>query len=197
MSACGGGKSTPPATPPPAGESADLRAPEVFASIADKDERARALFLEASKVLLHPRCVNCHPPDDTPRQRMAMSLHDPPVLRGKDGRGVPGMTCYGCHQERNVEGTRVPGAPDWHLAPLEMAWLGRTPGEICEQLKDPARNGGKTLEQIVEHSAHDELVGWGWKPGADREPAPGTQERFGALMEAWRASGAACPEVSR
>ena len=37
------------------------------------------------------------------------------------------------------------------------------------------RNGGKALAAIVEHNAHDELVGWGWHPGADREPAPGTQ----------------------
>jgi hypothetical protein len=65
-------------------------------------------------------------------------------------------------------------------------------------MKDPARNGGKTLAQIVEHNRHDKLVGWGWAPGADREPAPGTQEQFGAIVAAWAETGAECPaEESR
>jgi hypothetical protein len=38
-----------------------LRGPEAFRSITDPTERSRALFVEAGKVLLHPRCVNCHP----------------------------------------------------------------------------------------------------------------------------------------
>jgi hypothetical protein len=41
--------------------------------------------------------------------------------------------------------------------------------------------------------AEDSLVGWGWAPGAGREPAPGTQKEFGALIAAWAESGAACP----
>lgn len=200
-----GGTSRPPTeieAPLPSAPADVLLAPEAFAAIADAETRSRALFMEASKVLLHPRCVNCHPPDDTPRQREASMRHDPPVRRGPEDRGLPGLMCLSCHQERNVDGTRIPGAPEWHLAPVEMAWLGRTPGQICAQVKDPARNGGKTLAEIVEHAAKDELVAWGWSPGADRRPAPGTQAQFGALMEAWAASGAACPpsddtEVSR
>jgi hypothetical protein len=74
-----------------------------------------------------------------------------------------------------------------------MAWDGKAPRAICEQLKDPKRNGGKTLAQIAHHNAHDELVAWGWRPGADREPAPGTQKQFGALFEAWVETGAECP----
>jgi len=78
-----------------------------------------------------------------------------------------------------------------------MAWVGQTSSHICNQMKDPKRNGGRTLAQIVEHNGHDELVAWGWKPGADREPAPGTQAEFGALSAAWVATGAECPEESR
>jgi hypothetical protein len=74
-----------------------------------------------------------------------------------------------------------------------MAWQGRSLGQICEQLKDSARNGGKTLSQIQEHMAHDTLVGWAWKPGAARTPAPGNQAQFGELIAAWIATGAACP----
>jgi hypothetical protein len=44
-----------------------------------------------------------------------------------------------------------------------------------------------------EHMAHDSLVGWGWAPGGQREPAPGTQAQFGALIKAWIDTGAACP----
>jgi len=74
-----------------------------------------------------------------------------------------------------------------------MAWVGKGPHALCEQLKDPARNGGKTLAQIADHAAHDKLVAWGWSPGADRTPALGTQAQFGALVAAWIQDGAACP----
>jgi hypothetical protein len=170
-----------------------LRAPAAFSQIADRQERSTALFLEASKVLLHPRCANCHPPDDSPRQGDAHVRHDPPVVRGPGGLGVPAMRCASCHQDRNLSHARVPGAPGWHLAPLEMAWLGRTPGQICRQIKDRSRNGGKTLAQIQQHMAHDELVAWGWSPGSGRTPAPGTQTELGALIQAWIDTGAACP----
>jgi hypothetical protein len=170
-----------------------LRGPEAFAAIEDRDRRAAALFVEASRVMLHPRCVNCHPAGDTPAQGDKGRAHDPPVFRGAEDRGVPGLECGSCHQERNLPYARVPGAPNWHLAPREMAWVGLSPRGLCQQLKDPKRNGGKTLQQIVEHNAHDALVGWGWTPGADRTPAPGTQKLFGALMSAWLSAGAACP----
>jgi hypothetical protein len=173
-----------------------LRPPGAFSAIPGREERSRALFAEASKVLLHPRCVNCHPPDDRPRQGDQHLVHDPPAVRGPKDEGVPAMQCGSCHQDRNLEHARVPGAPRWHLAPLEMAWLGRTPGQVCAQIKDPARNGGKTLEQIWEHSAHDELVAWGWTPGHGRAPAPGTQKEFGDLIRAWIDTGAACPPAT-
>ena len=51
------------------------------------------------------------------------------------------------------------------------------------------------MAQIVEHNAHDKaLVAWGWSPGADREPAPGTQEQFGAIVAAWVETGRRVPE---
>jgi hypothetical protein len=174
-----------------------LRPVESFAGIADSKQRAQALFSEAARVLLHPRCANCHPAGDVPVQGEAGRAHDPPVTRGGDDRGVPAMRCGGCHQERNLAYARVPGAPDWRLAPRKMAWLGQSPRAICEQLKDRARNGGRSLEQIGEHVAHDALVAWGWAPGADRAPAPGTQAQLASLIDAWRKAGAHCPEDPR
>ncbi|MDC0713494.1 Isoquinoline 1-oxidoreductase subunit [Stigmatella sp. ncwal1] len=185
------GPRPPEALPPVA--PGELRAPEVFGVIPDKEERSRALFLEASRVLLHPRCANCHPAGDTPLQGTQGQVHEPPVTRGPEDRGVVGMQCTGCHQDRNLEFSRVPGAPNWHVAPKSMAWVGKTPRAVCEQLKDKSRNGGKSLADIVEHNKHDELVAWGWHPGSGREPAPGSQERFGAIIEAWVNTGAECP----
>lgn len=193
-------------TPPPAPVSPlrdvpanELRAVGDFAAIGDRAQRSRALFGEASRVIMHPRCINCHPAGDIPHQGMLLALHDPPVVRGPDDHGVVGMECGTCHQDRNQPLSRMPGAPKWHVAPIEMAWVGKSAAHICAQLKDPKRNGGKTLAQIIEHNAHDELVAWGWAPGAGREPAPGTQQQFGALVAAWVETGAECPveEVER
>ena len=171
----------------------ELRPVSAFTSISDPTERSVALFQEAGKVILHPRCVNCHPAGDRPTQGMNGELHQPPVRRGADGFGAVGMRCSTCHPSANFDAAGVPGHPKWHVAPIEMAWQGKTLGQICRQLKDPTRNGGHTIEEIVKHMADDSLVGWGWNPGAGREPVPGTQESFGALIRAWANSGAACP----
>src|SRR4051812_10264931 len=165
----------------PAVAPGQLRTVADFAVLSDPQERSRALFSEAARVMLHPRCANCHPSGDVPLQHQG-SLHDPPVLRGPEDRGVVGMECGSCHQDQNLELARVPGAPNWHLAPRSMAWAGQDPASLCEQIKDPARNGGKSLPQIVDHSEHDTLVAWGWAPGTEREPAPGSQAQFGALV---------------
>jgi hypothetical protein len=170
-----------------------LRPVGVFESIADETERSIALFEEAGKVLTHPRCVNCHPAGDTPLQGDDSHPHLPVVHRGDGNFGAPGMRCNTCHQAKNVDHAGLPGHPAWHLAPIEMAWVGKSLGEICAQLKDPARNGGKSLAEIHEHMAQDSLVGWGWHPDAGREPVPGTQAGFGELIGAWIDTGAACP----
>ncbi|MBX3233487.1 MAG: Isoquinoline 1-oxidoreductase subunit [Labilithrix sp.] len=191
VAGCRETRTAPPPRPPVA--ASDLRAPGDFSSIADRDDRARAMFVEASKVFLHPRCSNCHPAGDMPLQGDDGRVHDPPVVRGPSDEGVPALGCTSCHQDRNLELSRVPGAPKWQVAPRSMAWVGKTPGAICEQLKDRALNGGRDLNGIVEHVAHDELVRWGWSPGHGRTAAPGTQARFAALVAAWADAGAACP----
>lgn len=179
-----------PATPPAPG---GLKTSAAFAQIGDRAERSRALFLEASRVFLHPRCANCHPDGDTPAQGADMHVHDPPVLRGPDDTGIPGMRCTGCHQDTNLEMARIPGAPHWQLAPRKMAWVGKSPHAICEQMKDKSRNGNRSLQDLVDHNRLDDLVSWGWQPGHGREPAPGTQEQLGDLMQAWMETGAECP----
>jgi hypothetical protein len=170
-----------------------LAAPESFSSIGDAAQRSAALFTELGKVLTHPRCMNCHPAGDRPRQGDLRRPHQPPVERGADGFGLETMRCSSCHQPANFEPGRIPGHPEWHLAPREMGWEGKTLGEICVQIKDPERNGGRPVQDIVHHIGSDTLVGWAWVPGFGRQPAPGTQKAAGALVEAWVKTGAVCP----
>ena len=174
-------------------QSNDLADPESFTGIADTAARSAALFTELGKVLTHPRCVNCHPAGDRPLQGEMGRLHQPPVQRGTDGHGLPAMRCSMCHQQANFDPARMPGHAEWHLAPREMGWEHRTLGEICAQLKDPARNGGRSLDDLVHHIGEDTLVGWAWLPGYGRHPAPGTQKQTGALVEAWVKTSAVCP----
>ena len=172
---------------------AGLKPVSAFSDITDKDKRAIALFQEAGKVIQHPRCVNCHPAGDRPLQDDDSHPHLPLVVRGVDDFGAIAMRCTTCHGAANFDPGGVPGNPKWHLAPIEMAWVGKSLSDICQQIKDKKRNGGRSMEELVHHMAEDELVGWGWRPGANRTPAPGTQKEFGELIKAWADSGAACP----
>jgi hypothetical protein len=177
----------------------DLRAPAAFSGISDRAARSRALFDEAAKVIASPRCMNCHPAGDEPRQADDRHDHRPMALRGEAGNGVPGLPCASCHTDNNftlslgeASYQSIPGHPRWALAPIEFAWEGKTPAEICRQIRDPKRNGGRDLASLHEHTAKDDLVGWAWHPGAGRRPAPGTQERFGEIIRAWIDTGAEC-----
>ncbi|GAA5073866.1 Isoquinoline 1-oxidoreductase subunit [Lysobacter panacisoli] len=183
-------------TAPPA---ATLKAASDFDTITDQRNRSVALFEEAGKVLQHPRCLNCHPVERAPTQGDDMHPHVPEVAGGPDNHGMPGMPCNSCHGKANSmtlgDTVRsIPGDGHWALAPASMAWQGKSLGQICEQLKDLQRNGNRDLAKISRHMADDTLVGWAWHPGAGRQPAPGTQEQFGALINAWIATGAACPK---
>ncbi len=183
-----------PASPPD-----KLQSPAAFNDIKDRAERSAALFVEAGKVITHPRCLNCHPSARSPTQGDNRQPHVPPIDAGEGGMGQPGLFCMSCHQAKNVKATgtkfrSIPGHEPWMLAPRSMAWQGLSLREICEQVKDPARNGNRDLAKISEHMGKDSLVGWAWHPGEGRTPAPGTQAVFGELIDAWIATGAACPK---
>lgn len=169
-----------------------LRRVADFDMIADPRAKSVALFEEAGRVIQHPRCMNCHPRTDRPTQTDGMRAHAPWVTRGVDGGGASTLRCSTCHQAENFTASGVPGNIKWKLAPIEMAWQGKTLGDICRQLLDPARSH-MTPEGLLHHMTEDELVGWAWHPGADRRPVPGTQAEFGALIKAWLETGAACP----
>jgi len=150
-------------------------------------------------VLSHPRCVNCHPKDDTPKQGLAQRVHSPPITRGPQDNGPLGLPCSACHTDANYDPARVPGAPGWHLAPASMAWEGKSPGELCRAMTDRSKNGNKSLEATVKHLTDDKLVAWGWAPGIDvygraRQPVPVPKAEFNRIVTAWAQSGAACPD---
>ena len=151
------------------------------------------LFERIASVLTHPRCINCHQAE-SPRQTDAKVLHLPLVVRGADNHGAPTQSCQTCHQTTNAAGGFVPGATGWSLAPLSMLWEGRTHTQICEQMKDPARNGGrKTGEQVIEHMKTDPLVLWAWNPGTGRTTPPLSHAKFVETLEAWVTAGMPCP----
>ena len=170
-----------------------LAPPESFAAIADAKARSVALFGEIGKVLTSPRCMNCHSADDRPRQGDNGRPHQPPVFRGADGMGLPALRCTACHKAANYDPARMPGHDPWFMAPSEMVWEGKTLSEICVQMRDPERNGGRSLADLVHHIGDDTLVGWAWNPGVGRTPAPGTQKEAKALVQAWVDTGAVCP----
>jgi len=170
-----------------------------FSTIRDERARSVALLTEAARVIQSPRCLNCHPVNRQPTQGDDLHAHVPLMYAGPGDHGVAGLQCKSCHGDANFATlassiASIPGHSHWGLAPASMAWQRKSLREICLQLKDGTRNGGRSLSQIREHMAKDSLVGWAWHPGEGRSPAPGTQAQFGALIRAWIVTGAHCPE---
>jgi mono/diheme cytochrome c family protein len=170
---------------------------DALGRLADKDHDARAAFADVYKVLMHPRCMNCHPSGDMPLQGDDSHPHLQNVKRGEDGKGKYALKCANCHQDVNLPGENMPpGNPIWQLPRREMplVFQGKSPRELADQLKDPRRNGGKTLDQLVEHVTHDKLVDWGWEPGDGRTKPPLSHDEFAKKFREWVEKGAASPE---
>jgi hypothetical protein len=164
------------------------------------DAAGLAAFETVRGVLQHPRCQNCHPAGDAPLQGDDGNVHAMNVKRGPTGHGLPGAECTTCHGPANPPsnyGLHVPPGviQGWHMPkPEEMlVFVGVAPRELCEQIKDPARNGGKDMAALRVH-LEDPLVTWGWDPGFGRTPVSTPYEAFIAAWETWAAAGAPCPE---
>lgn len=156
--------------------------------------RSAEAFRRFATVLRHPRCMNCHTVTNFPRQGDDRRRHDQLVQRGPHNHGATAMECSACHQNINQRTNGIPGAPGWGLAPLSMGWEGLDDTQLADQLKDPARNGQRSLEAIFDHMAHDELVGWAWKPGGNRQPPPMSREDFTSAVREWIDTGAVSPK---
>lgn len=155
-------------------------------------------FMSVYKVLMSPRCMNCHPAGDQPLQGDDNHIHTMNVKRGADGHGVYSMRCSNCHQAENDPGVHLPpGNPKWGLPPpsMRMVFQGRTPRQLAIQLLDPKQNGGRTKAQILDHITNDGLVGWAWQPGEGRTLPPMTRAALVTQTRLWIAKGAYVPGV--
>jgi hypothetical protein len=179
-------------------------------SIARDDNAARATFMQAYKVFMSPRCMNCHPAGNTPLQGDDSRPHFDHVLRGEDGNGVYALRCSNCHQAANRTGLNMPpGAPSvlsdgsvdsttprWHLPSMKtpMIFQGRSAAQLCRQLQDTKQNGGLTTTQFLHHVSNDPLVLWAWNPGEGRKLPPVTHDEFVSSVKGWLDNGGACPK---
>lgn len=152
-------------------------------------------FEKVYAVLMHPRCMNCHPIGDIPLQGDESRLHTMLPQRGPDGKGILTMKCISCHGAVGVPGDATPpGNPHWHLPPadMKMVFQGRTARELALQLVDPEMNGHKSMSELRLH-AEDTLVKSGWNMGGDRELPPLSYQEFKEAWYAWIDNGAFAP----
>lgn len=163
---------------------------------ADKkmEAESKAAFLEAYRVFMHPRCMNCHPSGDIPLQGDDSRLHAQGVKRGPDGKGLYASKCSNCHQEQHVAGANMPpGHPSWHLPPAnrKMIFQGKTARQLATHFKDINFTGFRDFKKdFVHHVEHDPLVKNSWTYGT---PPPLSHEGFVAKVKEWIAKGAAIP----
>jgi alcohol dehydrogenase (cytochrome c) len=162
-------------------------------------------------------------PQDYPRQGDDRHPHYFGVLRGDmapldvvpngAGMGPPFERCTFCHGSQNDPVTGIPGtvdphgkdptAPFWALAPVAMAWES-APGvpftgpQLCAQLKDPTRNGNRSLSDLLDHLTNEPLVNWSFNPGTRpngeaRTTPPISHDALIEAFKKWMAEGAPCP----
>jgi hypothetical protein len=161
---------------------------------ASEQGQSIAAFQEVATVLQSPRCMNCHVVGDRPRQGDDRHIHGQNVMRGPDGKGLPGLRCSNCHQDRNQESAGgPPGASDWQMprAGQPMAWEGLSVGDLCRSITDPKRNGNRKAADLIPHM-RTSLVMWAWAPGPERTVPPLSNDQFMANLQEWVATGAAC-----
>ncbi|TKC01550.1 hypothetical protein [Pedobacter cryotolerans] len=153
-------------------------------------------FQQVYRVLMSPRCMNCHPAGDVPLQGDDSHLHAMLPKRGLDGKGLNAMKCNSCHQPTNTPGLNTPpGDPNWHLPPanMKMVFQGKTPSQLAKQLVNPKTNGNKNMKQLIAH-ADDGLVLAGWNPGEGRTLPPLSHAEFKKAWIEWIKTGAVAPK---
>ena len=122
------------------------------------------------------------------------------INAGESRMGVETIPCATCHvnTEASGRGNDVPHqaprvAMDWRLAPVEAEWFNKSAEEVCNQLRDPARNGDRTFEDLASHLDHDLILHWAWNPGGGREAAPYSLQEHVSDVLTWGVAGQPCP----
>ena len=166
---------------------------------------SRAQGLEAwgriYEVTSHPRCSNCYVGADNRPMWSGPSYgkarpHGMNINAGESRIGDEYVPCSTCHAYREGLNDMPHAAPqvamNWQLAPVEAEWFGKSSAEICNQLRDPERNGGRDHLQLASHLDHDLILHWAWNPGGGREPAPYSLQEHVNDVLAWGVSGFPC-----
>lgn len=184
--------------------------PPVVGSVSESE--GLAAFSRIFEVVSHPRCANCHVgKDNIPRWSGPSYAPFPPgqdwkyhgmnINAGESRIGNETIPCSTCHQTTD-DLESEPHAPphfgiDWALAPVEFEWFGKSENFVCNQLKDPERNGGRDwmglAHHLVDDAGHRGPVLWGWSPSGGREAAPySLQEHVDDVLK-WGVAGQPCP----
>ncbi len=181
--------------------SGSSRAERVSATTAQSE--GLVAWQQVYSVLTHPRCINCHTATNYPQQGDDRHRHLINVVRGPEGKGVPGLNCATCHQEANADSTGVPGGHNWHLAPLSMAWQDRndqrlSSAEICRAITDRSKKHNLDGPGLLKHHEEEALVLWAWQPGRRidgtmRTLPPLTHAQFVEATRRWVEAGTPCP----
>ncbi|MBF9031683.1 hypothetical protein HKCCE3408_14880 [Rhodobacterales bacterium HKCCE3408] len=182
----------------PDGENVEIALPESVSPDEGLDAWARIY-----EVASHPRCSNCHVGADNIPMWSGPSYgrtqpHGMNINAGESRIGAETLPCATCHAMNETGGNPEPHhapqvAATWRLAPVEAAWFGRSSEEICAQLRDPERNGGRSFVEIATHLDHDLILHWAWNPGGGREPAPYSLQEHVNDVLAWGVAGQPCP----
>jgi len=162
-----------------------------------------AAWQKVYSVLTHPRCINCHTATNYPQQGDDRHRHLFNVVRGPEGKGVPGLNCATCHQDANADSTGVPGGHNWHLAPLSMKWQDLNDkilpsAAVCKSLTDRSKNDNLDGAGLLKHHTTEPLVIWAFQPsrrpnGTARALPPLTHDEFVAATRTWVEAKTPCP----
>ena len=164
-------------------------------------EEGKEAWLRIYEVASHPRCSNCHVGSDNTPMWSGPSYgrarpHGMNVNAGDSRIGAEYVQCSTCHAYREGVNDMPHAAPqvamNWQLAPVEAEWFGKSSVDICNQLRDPERNGGRDFNEIASHLDHDLILHWAWNPGGGREPAPFSLQEHVNDVLAWGVAGYPC-----